>query len=238
MPQLIRPVEVLREEEAYTVFCMHAPLRAPDWTALPAEEWLRRHRRDLAAVITQEENLQRLSDQEVEESTARYLSYYQHDLTVIDWDAAIVVDDPSNFEDILHIIELANVELAELEAYDRLLDATLGQAYRDVRRPRGSRDVLRHIREMRIDMAHLSDELSNITKFIGDWHLARLYQNLAGRFHLADWQKIVAEKLQTLDELYRMFKQDQTNRWMMILEATIVVLFIIDLVILVLLGTK
>jgi hypothetical protein len=38
--------------------------------------------------------------------------------------------------------------------------------------------------------------------------------------------------LKTLDDLYQILKYDQNNRWMLILEVTIVLLFIIDLVIL------
>ena len=44
-------------------------------------------------------------------------------------------------------------------------------------------------------------------------------------------------KLKTLDGLYQLLKHDPTIRWMMILEATIGLLFVIDLVILVL-GLK
>jgi hypothetical protein len=40
-------------------------------------------------------------------------------------------------------------------------------------------------------------------------------------------------KTQNLDDLYQLLQHDQNNRWMMILEATIVLLFIIDLLLLV-----
>ncbi len=86
------------------------------------------------------------------------------------------------------------------------------------------------MKEIRIDLARFSDELSNITKFFGDWHLARIYKNIAARFHLADWHHTIDEKLKTLDGLYQLLKVDQTNRWMLLLEVTIVLLFIIDLV--------
>jgi hypothetical protein len=81
-------------------------------------------------------------------------------------------------------------------------------------------------------MARFNDELSNITKFFGDWHLARVYEAAAVRLHLSDWQRSVGDKLQTLDELHQLLKSDQGNRWMIILEVTVVLLFIIDLVIL------
>jgi len=153
---------------------------------------------------------------------------------VIDWDAALIVDQRRDFDETLYIMELANLQLAELEAYDRLLDDALERSYRDLRvspmRSRG--DILRDLREIRIDLARFSDELSNITKFFGDWHLARIYQTLSARFHLADWHRTIDQKLKTLDDLYQLLKHDQNNRWMLILEVTIVLLFIIDLVLL------
>jgi uncharacterized Rmd1/YagE family protein len=73
----------------------------------------------------------------------------------------------------------------------------------------------------------------NITKFFGDWYLARIFENLANRFHLGDWHGVIDEKLKTLGELYRILQQDRVNFWMMILEVTIVLLFIIDLALLI-----
>jgi hypothetical protein len=228
----IRPIAQLPDEEAYTVFCF----RAPDDPTFHGEEWLAANRRAVASLLTQEHDVENLSGQETEESTGRYLSYYKRDVTVIDWDAALLVDDPRYFEETVYIMELANVQLAELEAYDRLLDDSLERSYRDLSesRSRKRRNMLRELREIRIDLARMSDELSNITKFFGDWHLARIYQALGARFHLSDWHHTIDEKLKTLDDLYQMLKQDQTNRWMLILEVTIVLLFILDLVLLVL----
>jgi hypothetical protein len=232
---LIKPVPALAPEEAYTVFCLHAPLRASDGTALAAEDWLQQHRRDVAALLTQESDTTQLSQQEVNESTGRYLSYYENDLAVLDWDAALIVEEPQNFDEALYILELANLQLAELEAYDRLLDTAMERSYRDLtQRLRRAGEVMREFREIRIDLARFSDELSNITKFFGDWHLARLYENIAARFHLSDWHRTIDAKLRTLNDLYQLLSQDRNNRWMLTLEVTIVLLFVIDLVILVL----
>lgn len=237
----VRPVEQLRDEEAYTVFCINSPLPGdlqPDSGAAvrSAEDWYFANRRSIAGILTEEPNPELLSDQESEESTARYFSYYRRDLAVIDWDAALVVDEPQFFDEVLYILELANVQLAELEAYDRILDHTVERSYRDiaVRRFRSfnTTRVQRELREIRVDMARLSDELSNITKFFGDWHLARIYQGASARFHLSDWHRTIDEKLKTLDDLYQLLRAEQNNRWMLILEASIVLLFIIDLILL------
>lgn len=234
-PYLVKPVQRTAEEEAYTVFYIDAPLIAEDGRPLRAEDWFDVRRRDVAALLTQEPDVHQLSEQETRESTSRSLSYYENDLVVIDWDAALVVQEPAQFDETLYILELANLQLAELEAYDRILDSSLERSYRDlgIRTRRGSGELMRELREIRIDLARFSDELSNITKFFGDWHLARVYESISARFHLADWHRTIDEKLKTLDDLYQILNQDRTNRLMLYLEVTIVLLFIVDLIFLV-----
>src|SRR5436309_9673817 len=161
-PYYIRPVPHLVDEEAYTVFCLEAPLTTSEGLPISAENWLQAHRRQVASLLTQESDIGNLSRQEAEESTVRYLSYYQNDLVVIDWDAALLVDEKGDFEESLYIMELANLQLAELEAYDRLLDDALERSYRDLGRNalRSRSDVLHELKEIRIDIARFRDELS------------------------------------------------------------------------------
>jgi hypothetical protein len=93
---------------------------------------------------------------------------------------------------------------------------------------RGNGSTLRELREIRIDLARASDELMNFTKFFGGFHIARIYETVAKRFHLSDWHRTVDDKLKTLDNLYQMLATDRNTRWMFILEIAIVLLFIID----------
>lgn len=234
-PYLVRPVPALDAGEDYTVFCIYQLPPAEEARSRRTEDWLMEHRRAVAALLTQEQDAAKLSDQEAVESTERYLTYYETDLVVTDWDAALVVGEQDALEEIIHVMELANVQLAELAAYDRVLDGALELAYRDLARTRHiSREVSRNLREIRVDMARLNDELRNITKFFGDWHLAKIYQNLSHRFHLNDWHGIINVKLRTLADLYQILHQDWINSWMMILESAIILLFIIDVLILLL----
>lgn len=233
-PHFIRPVGKLGDEEAYTVFCFNSAMLSEKGQMRRAEDWLTTHRRQISSLLTEEENPSRLSDQETDENSAKNYSYYDTDVVIVDWDAAIIVDEPRYFDEVLYLMELANLQLAELEAYDRILDDAVERSYRDLQNRKFMgvtlSPVQRDLREIRVDFARLSDELSNITKFFGDWHLARIYQGISQRFHLQDWQKTIDEKLKTLDDLYQIIRADQTNRWMLVLEATIVLLFVVDIV--------
>src|SRR5262249_40901182 len=76
-PYYVRPVKPLAPEEAYTVFCIRSPLLTADGAHLSAENWLQAHRREVASLLTQEPDIDHLSRQEADESTGRYLSYYE-----------------------------------------------------------------------------------------------------------------------------------------------------------------
>lgn len=225
------PVADLPQPEGYTVFCVgELGESVPD-----AEAWLVRNERTVAALLVGEPNADRLSTREVEDTLKYRYSYYQHDLAVIDWDAALIVDAPEDYNDTLYVMELANLQLEELRTYDGMLDGALDKAYDDVEKAahhyigRGRQRVLDELRGIRMDVTKVADEISNITKFFGDWHLARLYMGCASRFHLSEWEASVNQKLGALNGLYTMLQQDNNNRIMLILEASIVALFVIDL---------
>lgn len=236
LPYSVKPIPKLMDEEAYTVFFISSGLVGTDGQPVRSEDWLVQNRRQVAAILTEEPDADKLSSQEAKDSTNRYISYYDRDLVVIDWDAALVVDEPKNFDETLYLMEVANVQLEELEAYDVILDEATERAYRDLARRHPitgySKSVQQSLREIRVDMARLSDELSNTTKFFGDWHLARIYKALSERFHLADWHHTIDEKLKTLDDMYQLLAADRNNRVMLLMEAAIVALFIIDIVLL------
>lgn len=242
-PLLDTPVAALEEAEVYTIFCLNTPVTDAD-AGEPMERWLHRNEREMAALLTGEFDPLRLSEQEVQETLKYRYSYYQNDLAVVDWDTALLVDTPEGYHDTLYVLEVANLQLEELKVYDAKLDQVLDKAYDDVEvvaRPhafRARQRVLDELREIKMDLAKVADELSNITKFFGDWHLARIYMGCAARFHLSEWEDNVNQKLRALDGLYTMLQQDSTNRVMLVLEISIVALFVIDLIIIVVLGVK
>ena len=92
-PYLVRPVQTLAAREDYTVFCIYELPQAERTPKYRSEDWLMENRRAIAGLLTQERSGGRLSDQETAESTERYLTYYETDLVVTDWDAALVVGE-------------------------------------------------------------------------------------------------------------------------------------------------
>lgn len=216
------------EPEAYTVFIISGLGEDCD-----AATWLARQRSDVAGLLT-ETPVERLSDAQVDETLRISRSFTKTDLVVIDWDASLVIDADGYVEDVLYVLELANLQLEEFRVIDRRLDRYLDQAYQDVERHRywlvgSSARMLRSLRRLRMDVAKLTDEVSHITKFLGDWHLARIYLGARDRFYLEQWRHSAEERLAQLDELYSVFHAESNERRMLWLEVAIVVLFVIDI---------
>jgi hypothetical protein len=161
-------------------------------------------------------------------------SYAKTDLVVIDWDAALVVDLSGYMDDVLYVLELANLQLEEYRMMDQRLDRYLDRAYDDLKRRRfgllGTYSAtLGTLRLFRVDVTRLNDEVTHISKFVGDWYLARVYLGALERFYLSQWRQSVENRLGQLDQLYSVVNADINNRRMVLLEVLVVIFFAIDL---------
>ena len=167
--------------EAYTVFCVTDLGGAKD-----ANAWLVERRRAVAGLLT-ETAAEKLSEPQVNEVLRIQRSFENTDLVVIDWDAALVVDLTGYVDDVLYALELANLQLEEFRTMDQRLDKYLDRAYDDLERRRmplldAASKMSRHLGRSRVDVAKLTDEVTHITKFLGDWYLARVYLGARDRF--------------------------------------------------------
>lgn len=234
-PYMIKPNPEPPVAEAYTVFCLENLDGARPGAV---EEWAQAQRREIAALLTEEAVADRLSEDQVRETMRNKLSYTGSDLTIVDWDAALVVDQSGYYDDVLFVIELANLELEEFKLLDDRLDQFFLAAYDDLERYYSRliltpRRILRSLRSIRIDYTKMSEETTNITKFVGDWYLARVYLACKERFHLGHWESSVDQKLAQLDALYSIVVAEINGRRALLLEGAIVALFVLDILMLI-----
>jgi len=192
----------------------------------------------LASLVSGE--TQPLGEEETREALRVHFSYFQNDLAVIQWDTAFIFDTREDAEAIEDILEFANTQLVELRTYDARLDAELDVIYAlDIARARpswlfGRRAVeqrAEHLRYLLVDIRELADRASNALKIIGDAFYARLYRGIAGRLSLADWQRQLDSKLESINEVYRFLTDRGQSARSEFLEIVIIVLIAIELVI-------
>jgi len=214
--------------EDYAVF--HIERIVP---AVTGAEFIQQNSRELTQILRAE--TRPLSDDELKDSLAHRISFRNDDVTIVDWNAAIVLD--SEPEDILAILEFANVELMEMRYLDHRLNAALESSYEALSRTSwtgsttGARkSELRKIAQWQVDSAMLFEGVNNALKLVGDQFLARVYRAAADRFHLAEWDETIIRKLDTLNSIYGKISDQLTTRRMEILEWIIIVLFVISIV--------
>lgn len=173
---------------------------------------------------------QPLSDQEIEDAIAARISFGTDDLTVVDWNAALMIDREG--EDVRAVLDFANVELLEMRYLDQRLDRALDHAYEALSRPSLNllrifgyySAALRRVAELQVDNAILFEGVNNTLKLLGDQYLARVYRLVNRRFHLDEWDTSILRKLQTLESIYEKISDQAANRRMEILEWVIIIL--------------
>lgn len=179
-----------------------------------------------------------LAQGQVDDALAASISFAPTDLAIIDWNAALVIGDDT--DDVLAVLEFANVELLEMRFMDDRLDAMLDEAYHAQQRPRAGlvrllgldkrRSEIRRLAAMQVDSALLFEGINNALKLLGDQYLARVYQLTAQRLHLPEWDASILRKLATLEGIYQKLTDQQATTRMEILEIMIIVLFVVSIV--------
>ena len=177
-----------------------------------------------------------LSDQEVDDAVGHRISFGSEDVTLIDWDAALIADRDA--EDVRAVLEFGNVELLEMRSLDQQLDDALDESYETLSRrryglwlPGSTRADLRRIGQLQVDNAVLFEGVNNALKLLGDQYLARVYRLVSDRFHLAEWDASILRKLQSLESIYQKLSDEAANRRTETLEWIVIVLIAVEILI-------
>lgn len=239
-----KTVETICDEHAHALERRHAPL-VEDYLiveidrfseATDAETLLDDHGAELAGLLLGERRP--ISGIESEEALRAHFSYHDDDLTIVQWDTALIYDRGESARAIEEILEFANSQLLELRTYDALLDRELDAIYKmqpaqTLRSLRGRREAERAatLRYIIVDVLELIDRSSNALKVAGDAYYARIYRSASTRLGLADWQRQIDTKLSSVREMYRFFSDEARSRRDEFLELIIVVLVAFEVLI-------
>jgi len=219
------------DRETYTAFCL---LECPGGNP---EAFLGQNREVAAALLAGEEP-GILHDSQVKQILEKPFSYRKNDLAVFDLDRCIIVDPSRDYEDLLIMAEHANYRLIELRALDSLLDKWLDEAEKDIRKIYlsggktrfGQRTVklkLGRLQTLRFDALFTLENLDNSSKIIGDYFLGLVYERLCSIFNTEGWKISVERRLDALQNVYELLKNDTAERRMMTLEIVFIVVCIV-----------
>jgi hypothetical protein len=206
---------------------------------LPPSEWLSPDRLlnencDWLARILRVENTP-LSHEEVTEALRLHLRYSPSDLFIPDWAAAVLVDQ--DCEETLQTIEFTNLQLLEFRHIDDRLDDNLKAAYGLIHKLtqsalpfwRSHARRMRKVGELKAEANDLFERAGNVLKLVGDQYLARVYRQLATRFHLTEWEHSIQRKLEVIEGIYQMLSDQAATYRGEVLEIVVVVLILTEI---------
>jgi hypothetical protein len=229
LPAVVRPLWNKDLWEEYFVF--HFPPGeplTPDAALAGGGKWL-------AGLLRLED--QPLSDQEAAEAVRLTLRYGAADLFVPDWAACVLLDDERECSETLQVIEFANLQLLEYRHIDGRLDANLSGASALIERAGRSRlplwarhaTPLRALGQLRVEATGLFERTGNVLKLVGDPYLARVYQLLATRFHLGEWEGSIQRKLDVIEDIYQVVSDQTVAFRTEFLEVIVIILIVVEI---------
>ncbi|HZB87218.1 MAG TPA: hypothetical protein VE291_01025 [Terracidiphilus sp.] len=214
--------------EDYFIFHVREAAGAPS-----AAELTRDHSREIAQVVRGDRLL--LSDGEVREVLQAQVSYYAGDVAVIGWNAAFLYDSTAGAETSIQLLEYANSQLLEFRHYDELLSDILASVYDVLAQKTGffarwglARSAT-SLHTVLLDVAELTERADNAIKFLSDMFAARFYKLAAGKVGVHDYKDLVAQKLKTAEDLYHDMVEQFNQSRAFFLEATVVLILLIEL---------
>jgi hypothetical protein len=176
-----------------------------------------------------------LSEGEIAEALRLRLSYSPQDLMVTDWTAAVVMDRDCG--ELLETMAFANLQLLEFRHIDNRLDARLKTAYGLIHQlartnlpiwQRHGRQ-LRDLGELKVEVNAMFERASDALMLVGDPYVARVYRQVAARFHLDEWGQNIRRSISVLEGIYQVVSNQSATYRTETLEIIVVVLILIEL---------
>jgi hypothetical protein len=192
----------------------------------------------LAHVLLGEPEPRKLAPSTVQDLARRTIRYYDDDLVLVDYDAAIIVDkeDPT---DLVDIFEIATAQLLELRFYDAMLSRSMERLLGDVRHARTTtwlvrspfRQLARRAAILALELGEMTDRLERAITLVGDNYSVMIYREATLRFRLAETRVAVREKVSIIDRLSEALSYEIHARRDLVLETLVVFLIAIEIVI-------
>lgn len=191
----------------------------------------------LAHLLTGEPRDRKLAPSMVHELGRRAIRYYDDDLVIVDFDAAVIVDQ-DDVTALVDIFEIASAQLLELRFYEGMLSRSLEKLLGDIRTARTAAWLLRSpFRQLAhraallaLELGELSDRLERAITLKGDTYSVQVYREAAARFRLAEANASVEEKVETIGRVSEVLGHEIHTRRDLLLEVLVIVLIAFEVV--------
>jgi hypothetical protein len=197
------------------LFEVYLILMAQDNLGLP-DDFVQANAETLARFIRSQREVLDIS--EIQDTLVSRVSYSKGDLTLVDWEAAIIFAPEGDFQSDIELLKIGNYQLLRYRILDKSIEEilqTINKIFKQRKFPalgptRGTlRDIVTHRLELMLDFEHNEQNLL----LIGDWYTAKLYHLISDEFYLNNWKEAVQTKLDNLESIIQTIQENFTLSW-------------------------
>jgi hypothetical protein len=203
--------------EEYTIVCLPGVTGSPD-------AFIEENQLALAALLR---NVPRpMSAAEAEHVLVSRARYTDGDLTIVDWDGALLIDAAQDFRSDIELLKIGNYELLRYRLLDRAIERNLKwvrEQLRARRRFNFFNGVVRDALEQRLELLLDFEKTEQLLLLIGDWYSSQLYRLIVDEFYIDEWKATVKIKLDQLESITDVIRENFSVNWQQTLDMVQVV---------------
>jgi hypothetical protein len=195
--------------EVYLILMVQDNLGVPD-------EFVQANTENLARFIRSQREILDIS--EIQDILVSRVSYSKGDLTLVDWEAAVIFAPEGDFQSDIELLKIGNYQLLRYRILGQSTEDILQTINKNFKQgklsalgpTRGTlRDIVNHRLELMLDFEHNEQNLL----LIGDWYTAKLYHLISDEFYLNNWKEAVQTKLDNLESIIQTIQENFTLSW-------------------------
>jgi hypothetical protein len=202
--------------EEYIILLIQKVRTAPD-------KWIESNALRLAKFLRSQREV--FDATEIDDILSSRVRYSKHDLTLVDWEGAVIVAPDGDFQSDIVLLKIGNYQLLRYRMLDQSVESMLDRINNDFlenrKRPfrlgptrRDIRRIIQHRLEVILDFERTEQNLL----MIGDWYTAKLYEAIQSELYLVEWKSAVRDKLDNLESIIGTIQENFSLTWSGLLE--------------------
>jgi hypothetical protein len=210
VPERIRNNGIFEE---YSILLVEEVKPSPD-------KWIEKNDLAIANFIRSQREV--LDREEVEEILVSRARYSAGELTLVDWEGAVIIAPKGDFDSDIALLKIGNYQILRYRMLDQTIEEMLDKInerfFPKRGRPRPTRGLIRQIAEHRLEVMIDFERAEQNLLLIGDWYTAKLYEVIQNEFYLREWKESVRTKLDNLENIVETMQENFSLSWEALME--------------------
>jgi hypothetical protein len=194
--------------EEYSIILLKEAKPAPD-------KWIEKNNFAIANFIRSQREV--FDREEVDEILASRARYSAGELTLVDWEGAVIIAPKADFDSDIALLKIGNYQILRYRVLDQTIEVMLDKInerfFPKNGRPRPTRGLIRQIAEHRLEVMIDFERAEQNLLMIGDWYSAKLYEVIQNEFYLREWKESVRTKLDNLENIVETMQENFSLSW-------------------------